>query len=340
MHRICQTLAENGFSITLIGRKLPHSAPLERRLYNQIRLSCFFNKGKIFYAEYNIRLFWKLLFMKADVLCAIDLDTIMPVFWASFVRRKKRYFDAHEYFEEVPEVIDRKIVQAIWRWIAYIYIKRFHVCYTVSCSLAKELSRKYNKHFDVIRNVPYLTTESSERDRTYLLYHGALNAGRGLEVLIEAMQFIDMPLMIAGEGDISEKLRQLAQQLKLLHKINFLGYVKPDNLKPLLSGAFAGMNLLEHKSMSYYYSLANKFFDYIHAGVPVITMNFPEYRHINQQYEVGILLDTLSPAAIIDAVNRLKQDNMLYLRLKQNCNRAKMIYNWQRESANLLKLYV
>src|SRR5690349_17278363 len=83
MQRICNTLADAGYDVTLIGRKLKTSAPLPDKNYKQRRLNCWFNKGKLFYAEFNIRVFFFLLFKKADCICAIDLDTILPCYYIS-----------------------------------------------------------------------------------------------------------------------------------------------------------------------------------------------------------------------------------------------------------------
>jgi len=339
MQRICKTLCENNFQVSIVGRQLQQSVPLELKPYEQIRLQCFFNKGKAFYIEYNLRLFWFLLFYKADIFCAIDLDTIVPVFWTSFLKGKKRVFDAHEYFEEVPEVVGRKSVQWVWRLVARIYVKRFHACYTVSQSLAEIFEQHYLKHFEVVRNVPHLVSERNTAERKYLLYQGALNEGRGLEALIAAMHHIDMPLKIAGEGDLSVQLRESVKSEKLENKIEFLGFVKPENLTELTKHAFAGLNLLENRGKSYYYSLANKFFDYIQHEVPVITMNFPEYQNINSQFETCILLNELSADNIAASVKKLQNDNALYLKLQENCSRAKKVFNWETESKKLIRIY-
>ncbi|HJS53916.1 MAG TPA: hypothetical protein VJ765_05210, partial [Chitinophagaceae bacterium] len=78
MQRICSTLAGAGYDVLLVGRKLKTSPPLSNKHYGQRRLNCCFKKGKLFYTEFNIRLFFFLLFKKMDCICAIDLDTILP----------------------------------------------------------------------------------------------------------------------------------------------------------------------------------------------------------------------------------------------------------------------
>lgn len=304
-----------------------------------MRLHCVFNKGKLFYLEYNFRLFLKLLFMRADVYAAVDLDTIIPCFTVALLKGKKKAFDAHEYFEEVPEVVNRPLTKAVWRFVGRIFAPRADLATTVSESLAEQLQHLYDIRFETIRNVPHRATAISNQTGNYLLYQGALNEGRGLEQLIEAMQNIDMPLKITGEGDLSEALRNKVNTLGLQQKIEFLGFVSPEKLDALTAHAWLGLNLLEHKGLSYYYSLANKFFDYVNHAVPSLNMDFPEYRKINTQFEVGVLLKELSSQNIMEAIQFLKDNPAQYARLRGNCIAAKEEFNWEREEQKLLNLY-
>lgn len=339
MLRICTTLANNHFQVVLVGRKLTNSLPLKTENFQQIRLKCVFNKGKLFYLEYNIRLFFFLLFSKADIFSSVDLDTIIPVYYASLLKGTKRVFDAHEYFEEVPEVTHRKTIKKIWKNIARFYIPKFHQHYTVGEALANIFQKQYATDFSVIKNVPNLIEQPNNNEGKYLLYQGALNEGRGLEQLIEAMRHINMPLKIAGEGDLSFQLRKLVTEKNLQHKIEFLGFVAPDKLNALTEQAYIGLNLLENKGESYFYSLANKYFDYIQAEIPIITMAFPEYQNINNQFEVALLIEDLNITSILNAIEKLLLDKSLYLKLKLQCREAKLLFNWQQEQLKLIAIY-
>jgi hypothetical protein len=75
MQRICTTLAENGYDITLVGRNMSDSPVPALKKFKQKRIKCWFNKGKIFYFEFNTRISAYLLLKKMDAICAIDLDT-------------------------------------------------------------------------------------------------------------------------------------------------------------------------------------------------------------------------------------------------------------------------
>lgn len=343
MIRICTSLQQQGYEVLLIGRKKKTSPPLSQQTFRQKRLPCWFQNGALFYAEYNLRLFLILLWVPVDILCAIDLDTILPNLMASKLRRKKRVYDAHEYFTEVPELVRRPRIQWIWAKIADWAIPQFTYCYTVGEALATILSKKYGPTFEVIRNVPWKTQRLSDIKApppVILLYQGVLNEGRGLEILMQAMQELkDCELWLAGEGDLSQELRALAEEPGVQKQLKFLGYLDPEELRKITPQAHLGLNLLENKGLSYYYSLANKTFDYIQAGLPSIQMDFPEYRALQEKYEVFELLENLSVTSVVQAVNKLKPASESYLRLKKNCQAASLVLNWDKEQEKLLQFY-
>lgn len=343
MHRICNALAANGYQVTLLGRFLPDSIPLDEKPYSQKRFKLPFKKGFAFYAAYNLRLFWYLLFARYGAVCSIDLDTVPAGCLASLLRNKKRIFDAHEYFTEVPEVVNRPFVKAFWAMIARLFLPFYACAYTVGPGLARIFKKEYGMEFSVVRNVPvYIPPrpKAPPPERKILLYQGALNEGRGIETMLLAMQ--DLPefhLQLAGEGDLSLKLRELAQEHSLAERVTFLGFVKPDELKELTQRAWLSLNLLENRGMSYYYSLANKFFDAVQAGVPVLTMDFPEYQALNQEFEVAVLLKDLSVQEIVHAVRQLSVNPTYYDHLSNNCYQAAKTWNWELEEKELLGVW-
>ncbi len=342
MQRICRSLLGAGYNVELVGRERRKSVALADEPFKQTRLKCWVNKGKLFYLEYNIRLLFYLFYKEFDAACAIDLDTIVPVFIAGKLKGGKLIYDAHEYFTEVPEVVRRKSVKKIWEWVEKTFVPKFDLAYTVSPALAELFSKKYGKPFKVILNVPILETNKQETLKSKqqtLLYQGALNEGRGLEHLIEAMQSINAKLLLAGEGDLSDELRVLVKRLNLENKVQFLGCVKPEELKRITAEATIGINLLENKSLSYYYSLSNKFFDYIHARVPQVCIDFPEYRKTNSEFEVALLVKDCSINEIKKPIERLLTDQELYMRLQKKCEVCSENLNWQREEKKLLALY-
>jgi glycosyltransferase involved in cell wall biosynthesis len=257
---------------------------------------------------------------------------------------KKRVFDAHEYFTEVPELVGRPFVRSVWNLVAKVFVPRYGHAYTVGPALAERFTKAYSIPFSVVRNVPVVAIPGSEKiakaSPPVILYQGALNDGRGIEATLEAMQTLDgVQLWLAGEGDLSVQLRELARKLGVESRVRFLGYVKPADLKAITNQAWLGLNLLENKGLSYYYSLANKFFDCVQAGVPLLTMDFPEYRALNQVHRVAVLLERAEPGAIAEAISVLLNNPERYDALKAQCAEAAGIWNWEQEKPVLLAVW-
>ncbi len=354
MIRICTSLAGQGYIVTLVGVKNKNATPLTTQPYTQKRLYCFFSKGFGFYAEYNIRLFFYLLFLKANVFCCIDLDTMLPIFFAGKLRSKKLVYDAHEYFSQQKEIITRPKVYKVWHWIERTFVPKFKQGYTVSYSIAKAFKELYNVDYEVVMNATVLNKKrhdlikDSEVAETkapfgvwgsFILYQGAVNEARGLEFLIPAMQHLDAQLHIYGDGNYLAQTQQLIIQNNLANKVFLKGKVLPTELEQITLQATIGINLVENKGLNQYYSLANKFFDYIHAQVPQITMNFPEYKRINDYAEVAILLDDLKVETIANALNELLNNNQKYTLLQTNCIKAREQFNWEVEEKKLITFY-
>ena len=341
MMRICSSLTEAGFDVLLIGRKSKSSQELQEKNYRQKRTFCFFNKGKLFYIEYQIRLFFILLFTKTDIYCAIDTDTLLANTFVSIIKSRKLAFDAHEYFTEVPELTNRKWSKMMWGLVEKICLPQTQLRYTVSQSLADIFSTIFNKPFHVIRNVPSENTNKiaiKPNDVFTLIYQGDLNEGRGIEIVLKAIVDLPVQLIVAGDGPLRNEIEILIKQLNITDKVNMLGYVSPDELRDITSNAHVGLNLLENKGLSYYYSLSNKFFNYIQAGIPQICANFPEYQLINQQYKVALLCD-YDVNQVKESIGILMNNTHLYNDIKNSCSNASAVFTWQHEEQQLIHLY-
>lgn len=342
MSRICSSLANAGYDVTLVGRLRKHSPPLQEKNFKQIRLNGWFETGFLFYAEYNLRLFFFLLFYPCDAINTIDLDSILPCFWVSKLRKKKIVYDAHEYFTEMEEVVSRPAIKRVWDWIEAHTVPKIPFGYTVSHGYAELFRKKYKVDYKVVRNVTLLQKPIAKKadSERYILYQGSVNVGRGLEVLIPAMQAIeDCKLYICGKGNLYDELVELTQKLQLENKVKFWGYIHPEELKGFTANAFVGITLFTNDGLSNQYSLANRFFDYMHQGVPQLAMNYPEYQNFNKEFEVAYLLDTITIDSITEAINTLKSNTQLYTQLQENALKAKEIHNFQADEKELLKVY-
>lgn len=341
MQRICTSLKNEGFFVELVGRILSDSKPVAQAPYLQTRLKCAFLKGFLFYTEFNIRLFFYLLVHSFDIVCGCDLDTLPAAVLVAKLKGKKVVYDAHEYFPESPELIGRPAKQSFWYFLEKMLVPKVDALYTVNRSIADIFRKKYKADCKVIPNYPLKDNSTFiTQDSKFLLYQGAVNIGRGLnELLLVMLKIEEVPLYIAGDGDEMEHVRNSIRKLKLENKVKLLGKLRPDALKELTRKAYIGINLLENRGLSYYYSLGNKTFDYIQAGVPQVMIGFPEYIALNQQYTIAEVVEELSIEKIERALKKLLEDTHLYNELRQNCIRAREELCWEKIEPGLIKLY-
>ncbi len=342
MHRIAGSLADNGYEVTLVGVKKASSIELQNRKFTQYRLTCFAQSGPLFYLEYNLRLLVYLLFAKTDIFCAIDLDTILPCLFVSKLRNKQRVYDAHEYFTEQKEIRDRPNIQRIWKLIEAFAVPKFPKGYTVNSKLAQLFHENYGVSYRIVRNIPCkYTIENNDNEHAskFILYQGAVNEGRCFEELIPAMKWVNASLIIVGTGNFYTQVKELIRHFKLEHKIILKGSLPPHELRQFTQEAHIGITLFEQNGINQYYSLANRFFDYMMAGIPQICVNYPLYQEIDQQHGFAYLIEDTNSVTIGNALNKLLEDDVIYNQLRLNCIKARDLLNWENESHQLLEFY-
>jgi glycosyltransferase involved in cell wall biosynthesis len=352
MARICGSLAAAGYRVVLVGRRASPLPSLSNQPYKQVRLPIWFSTGKLFYIEYNLRLFFYLLFKRLNVVCAIDLDTIMPCLLVSKLKRIPRVYDAHELFTEMKEVVSRPAIHKLWLWVERKSVPQFPKGYTVNEFIKDEFFRRYKVEYKIVRNLPQaqqsantalLTQEEATLlnalPQKFFLYQGAVNEGRSFETLIPAMKDVAIPLVVAGDGNFMPEVKRLIELHKIEQKIVLLGAVKPALLRQITPKAWYGITIFENTGLNQYYSLANRFFDYIQARIPQLCVDYPEYKSINDVYDIAWLIDDLSPTSLAATLNKLASDRVVYERLQQNCQRAAENLCWEKEQQVLINFY-
>ncbi|MCL1937656.1 MAG: glycosyltransferase [Candidatus Azobacteroides sp.] len=340
VHKVCLSLAQQGYQVKLVGRKF-RSSPALKRDYRTDRLRLFFNHSFFFYAEYNFRLFFYLLFDRADLFLSNDTDSLPANYLASLIRRKPLLFDAHEMFPELPEVTDRKFVKAVWTWLEDRIFPHLKNAYTVCQSIADIYNEKYRIQMQVVRNIPFAGSAPKQpllidaKGKKVLLYQGAVNVGRGIEWVIEAMPYLDdFVFYVVGGGDILNELKGRVDRLNLNDRIVFTGRIPMEKLPAYTQCADIGINLLENRGLNYYYSLPNRIFDYIREEIPVLASDFPEIRKIVNHYGIGTLVDHYDPLFLADTIKQmaLKEKNTA------GFNAANKELTWENESVTLLQV--
>jgi len=346
VHKTCTTLTEMGFDVLLVGRNLPGSKSLSPRYYQTKRLKLLFNKGPLFYACFNFRLFCLLLFLTFDLILANDLDTLSATFLVSKLKNKPLVYDSHEFFTEVPELVYRPRVKKIWEWLERKMVPKLKHAYTVCDSIAQIYNEKYGVPFRVVRNVP-VATNSNQKEKGHsnnaekiILYQGAVNVGRGLEQAIRAMKNVeDARLVIAGDGDIRKELEELTAREELQEKVQFLGRLSIEELAKLTPKADLGLSIEEDLGLNYRYALPNKLFDYIQAKVPVLVTNLPEMAAIVKKYAIGKVASSPEPNHLAKIFSEMLTEENSRKTWEKNLEIAASELTWENEEKVLQEIF-
>ena len=351
VNRTCGTLTDLGFEVLLVGRRLKKSLPLKTRTYQTHRMKLVFEKGALFYAEYNIRLFLFLLFKKFQILHSNDLDTLLASRLVQKIKGGELVYDSHEYFTEVPELVGRK-AQKVWLFIERLIFPKLKHVFTVNESISNIYNKLYDKDVKIMRNVPISNkfksseTPKSKSDlglpsnkKVILLQGAGINVDRGAEEMVEAMQWIDAVFLIVGTGDVIEPLKKRVLELKLSEKVIFTGRVPFEELIGFTQLADVGVTLDKDTNLNYRYSLPNKLFDYFQADLPVIGSNLIEVRKIIDAYGAGIILSNNVPEEMAREINTYIEDEVLFSQSVQNVAKAKLDFVWENEKGILETCY-
>lgn len=340
MHKTATTLVNAGFDVMIIGIRKKNT-PNFKRNYKTKLFKLFFYKNWLFYANYNIFLFSYLLFSDVDILLSVDLDTLLANFLVSKIRKKKLVYDSHELFTELPELVERPKIKSIWLKIEKYILPKIQRSYTVCQSIADYYSSKYNISMDVVRNVPFynnLSNFSKSIQNKVVIYQGAINVGRGLEEMIEAMQFIDNSVLwIIGDGYLSAELKEHTKKIGVEQKVCFIGKIPVEQLPNYTIQAQLGISLEKNMGLNYYYALPNKIFDYIQACVPVLCSNLPEMKKIVEEFEIGEILISHNPLSIANQINEILNNKEKNENWKKKLKVAKKQLCWDIEQHILLK---
>jgi glycosyltransferase involved in cell wall biosynthesis len=344
VNKITLSLEKAGLEVWRSGRNYPAIKPPENRPGRTILLNILFNKGPLFYLFLNIQTFIFLLFNKFDLIWAVDMDTLPAAKTAALLKRKPVIFDGHDFFSELPEIQHNKTVKKAWQLLEKTFLPGCDRYFTVSPGLVELYEKRYNINFRLLRNLPLekdLTPlPPLDGDPKIILYQGALNVGRGIAQTIESLQFLseEYRFVVVGTGDCAGELKELTKQLELEDRVNFTGPVPFEELYKHQKGALVGICTYEDLGLNHQYSLPNRLFDYIQAGIPVLTSNFPDMAEIVRNNETGLVIDNLEPQNVANAIKEACENRQLRKKWQETIPRAAKIFTWNNEARQLKDL--
>ena len=350
VNKSCLALQKAGYEVLLVGRVQRKSPVMDKRPYASHRMKLLFEKGPCFYAEYNIRLFFFLLFHRANLLLSNDLDTILPNYFVSRLRGIKMIYDSHEYFTETPELVNRPKVQRVWKRIEEFVVPKLDEMITVCDSIADLFREKYGVKCHVIRNIPPQKALPPKGDKSELglpmdkhllvLQGSGINIQRGAEELVQAMQYLDdCHLMIIGGGDVLPVLKQMVVDLNITDRVRFLPRMPYAKMMAYSQNAEFGFCLDKDTNLNYRFSLPNKLFDFIQAGVPIIASHLTEIEKIIRKYDLGLFIENHDPKTIAATIHDGLSDTERIKAWKANLAQAAADLCWENEEQKLLEIY-
>ena len=347
--RSCSVFKELGYDVLLVGRKQQQSQPLQKRDYDCMRMRLLFEQGPQFYLFFNIRLFFVLLFHKADVLLANDLDTLLPNYLVSKLKGIPLIYDSHELFCEVPELQANPAKKRIWEGLEKQIVPHLKYCLTVNQSIADCFTIKYQVPFSVVRNIPNYPNIENLKTRTELqlpldkkiviLQGAGINVDRGSEELVEAFQYMDDSylLLIIGSGDVIHLLKEKVIALQLQTKVRFIDKMPASELRHYTANSNIGVTIDKDTNLNYHFSLPNKVFDYMHAGIPILASKLPEIVHLINTYHIGTFIESHQPQHIAKQLSDFLT-SADYEICKRNTQLATKENNWETEKQQLIQL--
>ncbi len=348
--KVCNYLHNKNFEVVLIGRKQRTSPEMDVRPYTCVRMKLLFEKGPLFYAEYTIRLFFKLLFIRADLFLSNDLDTLLPNFLVSKLKRKALIYDSHEYFTETPELVNRKFVQQVWKRIEVMLFPRLQYIITVNKSIADLYEKEYGKKLAVVRNIPPKSKEVQTLTRKELglpddkkliiLQGSGINIDRGGEEAVEAMRYLSNHLLlIVGGGDVIDTLKQNVVDFGIEDRVLFYPRMPYEKMMQYTMVSDLGITFDKDTNINYRFSLPNKLFDYIRAGIPVLSSDLVEIAKIIRKYDVGDFIENHEPKHIAKKIETMLADEKQLKRRKSALKLAANELCWENEEKVLDVIY-
>ncbi|MBT2686422.1 glycosyltransferase [Bacillus sp. ISL-37] len=286
---------------------------------------------------------------KVDVIHCNDLGPlpIAVLMKGISIGKTKIIYDAHEYQTEIIGLngLRKKLTMIVEKSL----IKYVDEVITVSESIANEYVNNYKiKKPKLVFNCPnYSDPQTSNifrelyslsRDKKIFLYQGGLSAGRGIEQMLDVFTSSSIhpnaTLIMMGYGPLEKKVRRYADDY---NNIFYKEAVSPKDLLKYTSSADVGFLMTENSCLNNYFSLPNKLFEYIMAGLPVISNDLPEVRNLINRYNFGWLIEEQSVESIVSLVNELVEKDLSEYAV--NSKKMSINYSWEVQEKTLLDAY-
>lgn len=350
------SLQKNGYSVKVVA--LYEESLKEYELVENIsvhRLKTFKNKSsrnKIvqgfryldFYLRFIIK-HRKCQFIHCNDLETLPLGGILKIF---FNKKLFVIYDAHEY-EINHGANPSKFKTNLLYVIEKLFINFADRVMTVSDSIANEYARLYGiEKPTLVLNCPFYQSVSKQdlfrnefaihKDQRIFLYQGCLDPGRGIEMLLEVFSKMENDQNVCvfmGYGSLENEIKSKARKYK---NIFFKNAVSPNLILEYTASADFGLCFIEPVSISYKYCLPNKLFEYLMAGIPILTVrDLVEVSQVVEAYGVGLVANSYSVDDVRDVIEKMEKYD--YDSFASRIQEARKIFTWEVQEKSLLGVY-
>ena len=306
---------------------------------------------RLAYPRFWIRAYRLLVRMGADAYHAHDLDSLWPAARAARRRDAALVYDSHECWIEQSSLVGRPLVRSFWARLERRLVPQVDRTITVSSSIVRWFGEQYGlEEVALVRNLPpYRAPVPSQRIRTELgldpnravvLYQGGFLTENGLaEQILAAAGLAGAALVLIGDGPCEAELRALVAREGLEEQVYFIPRVPFGELHSYTCSADVGLCLIKGTGRSFYYSMPNKLFEYLMAGLPVLASDFPEMRAVIDESSAGQVADPRDVPGIRRCLADLLSDPDRRSEYRHAALEAARNYNWEREAPTLTRLY-
>jgi glycosyltransferase involved in cell wall biosynthesis len=350
-----QSLVKAGLSVTVLclkGENLPNEVSIGGVKVNRIQRFVHKNRKTPILNAFNLLCYqfkaaWRS--RHADIIHCNDLNTLPAGVLAKILlnHRIGLLYDAHE-FESNRKANQAKYIIKLWQFFERFYLRFTDAVITVSNAIAEEYAKLYaiDKPTLVLNCPPYQKVKKHDLFREKLgirpeqkifLYQGGFAPNRGIENILKAFKSLDNDknvLVLMGYGSLESLVLEHAA---ISANIFYHPAVYPDVLLSYTASADVGLLFYENNCLNHYYCSPNKMFEYIMAGLPVIGSNLYEMKKIVEEYGIGVIVPENTPDGISSTILGLRQDDLD--RFQANIDKARQIYKWENQEANLLEVY-
>tara|TARA_R110000851_G_scaffold319526_1_gene483991 strand:- start:8111 stop:9175 length:1065 start_codon:yes stop_codon:yes gene_type:complete len=293
--------------------------------------------------ELFVRSSWRIINVRPTIIHANDTMVLPIAVFVKFFARARLVYDAHELesdrngLSKPLGMLTKLVERACWPFVNGLIV--------VSPSIQEWYKRNIGiKQSEVILNSP-VYEENDQPDKGYLrekfgipqgelvfIYVGILGRGRGIDLILDAFEAVQgAHVVFLGYGEYVDRLNERARTHVNVHVHEA---VEHNKVVEVASSADVGLCLVQNVSLSDYYCLPNKLFEYAFANLPVLASDFPDIRRVVDDYSLGRCVE-LSSESVRSGIKWFIENH-------ENLNPPKKdirSLSWQDQERKLLKFY-